>query len=415
MAKVFLVSILTLSYHFLFAQNYFSIDSCESQFKKNNLLLLAQQYNIDASRAAVIQAKIWEQPYFAAEFNALNPQDKKILDVGANGQKGVAVQQLIYMGGKKKREVDFAKSNVAIAALEFEELLRNLKFQLAQNFYNIYFDQQKVKNIDGQIVVLEKLLAAYEIQSDKGNLPLKEVVRLQTLVLGLKNERTTLQKEITRQQQELQLITGSKEIIHPIADEPSIISKFNKPKYLKDSLLVIAAAKNPDYLIALKISESQELFLRWQQSLAKPDITTGLSYDQRGGAFNNQVNLTIGMPLRLWNRNKGNIKMAEAQVGQSNINKEYKLLELQSLVESAWIIWQQQQQQLNSINQSVAQNLETVYQGILANFQKRNITSLEFTDFMESYNQSTIQLNEMKKQLVMAGLQLNYITNTAVL
>lgn len=415
MTKYFLAIILSLPFQFLFAQNDCSIDSCERLFNKNNLLLMAEQYNIAAARAAVIQAKIWEQPYFSAEFNALNPQDKKIFDAGTNGQKGFAVQQLIYLGGKKKKEVDFAKSNVSIAELEFEQLLRNLQFQLAQSFYNIFFDQQKVKNTDGQMLVLQELLEAYEVQSDKGNVPLKEVVRLQMLVLSLKNEKTNLKNEITRQQQQLQLITGSKEMIHPVANESAIISKFSQAKYLKDSLLTIAAAKNPDYLIARKISESQALFLRWQQSLAKPDITTGLSYDQRGGAFNNQVNLTVGIPLQLWNRNKGNIKMAEAQVGQSNLSKEYKLLELQTLIESAWTTWQQQQQQLASIKQSVAQNLETVYEGVLANFQKRNITSLEFTDFMESYSQSTIQLNEMKKQLVMAGLQLNYITNTDVL
>jgi len=39
---------------------------------------------------------------------------------------------------------------------------------------------------------------------------------------------------------------------------------------------------------------------------------------------------------------------------------------------------------------------------------------LEFTDFMESYNQSFIQINELKKSLILSGLNLNFITNKEI-
>ena len=42
-------------------------------------------------------------------------------------------------------------------------------------------------------------------------------------------------------------------------------------------------------------------------------------------------------------------------------------------------------------------NLDTVYQGVYNNFIKRNISLLEFTDFLESYNESMISINNIKK------------------
>ncbi|MNF17884.1 hypothetical protein D3C80_2216560 [compost metagenome] len=48
---------------------------------------------------------------------------------------------------------------------------------------------------------------------------------------------------------------------------------------------------------------------------------------------------------------------------------------------------------------------------MLTNFQKRNVSLLEFTDFMESYNQAIIQLNELKKKVVLAGEELNSTIN----
>jgi cobalt-zinc-cadmium efflux system outer membrane protein len=48
---------------------------------------------------------------------------------------------------------------------------------------------------------------------------------------------------------------------------------------------------------------------------------------------------------------------------------------------------------------------------MLNNFQKRNVSLLEFTDFMESYNQASIQVNELKKKVVLSGEELNSTIN----
>jgi len=397
-----------------YSQKQITLKEAEEQLQKNNLLLVADQYNISASQAAVIQAKIWEQPYLSTEFNAINPQNNRFFDVGGNGQKGLAIQQLIYLGGKKKNEINFAKINVVIAELEFEQLLRNLKFQLQQTFYNVYFDKQKIQSLNTQIAILDTLVKNYSTQANKGNVPLNQVVRLQSLVLDLKNEKNNLAKEIIEEQQNLSLLTGIAEPIEPLVIEAEILFKYQSPLVSKDTILTTVFESNIEYLTALKIAEGQESYLKWQKSLTVPDITTGLSYDQRGGAFQNQVNLTVGIPVPLWNKNKGNIKIAEAQLNQSNVAKEYKKQELKSKLDTYWQQWQQQLEQLNTIDKSTIGNLESVYQGMVSNFQKRNISMLEFTDFMESYNQSFIQLNEIKKSFILSGLKLNYITNKEI-
>ena len=88
-----------------FAQQALSLEDCEKLFVKNNLLLIAEQYNIAAAKAAIIQAKIWQQPYLSGEFNMVNPDAKRAFDVGKNGEMAFAIQQLNYIGGKKKNEV----------------------------------------------------------------------------------------------------------------------------------------------------------------------------------------------------------------------------------------------------------------------------------------------------------------------
>lgn len=412
--KQFTIYLLLLAPILSFGQKSYSIQQCEDLFRKNNLSILAEQYNIDLAKANEIQAKIWDLPYISGEFNAINPQYHNVLDVGKYGQKAFAIQQLIYLGGKKQKEVDFAKANTAIATLQFEQLVRNLKYQLNTDFYNIYFDQKKIKTLDFQIVKLDTLLNSYVVQSDKGNIPLKEVVRLQSLILSLKSDRNSLQKDIVEKIQELNLIIGETDTIVPVVNENEISNKFTIPKILKDSIISQSFQKNPEYLTFVKISESQDLYLKWQKSLAVPDLTAGISYDQRGGAFLNQINFTFGIPIPLWNKNKGNIKAAEVLVNQSAVNLNYKKLELENQIETAWKLWNLQYNQFSSININVYNDLESVYKGIIANFEKRNITLLEFTDFIESYNLSNMQLNEFKKLWILSGIQLNYVSNLEV-
>ncbi len=407
-----LIFFLLITTQTAFSQQNLSLQQCEDKFVKNNLLLLAEQYNLDIAKASVIQAKIWDLPVVSGEINAINPQDKRVLDIGAKGQKAIAVQQLLYLGKKKQNEVEFAKSTIGIAELQFEQLLKNLRFELHQSFYSIYFNQQKITNINKQIASVDTLVKSYAVQAQRGNWPLRDVVRLQSLSFELKNDYMIAQKEINDEQESLKILTSSQENIIPIVEEQALNSYFTKNNLpFTEALLNMALEKNPDYLSFQKIIESNELMIKWQKSLTKPDLTVGASYDQRGGAFGNQVNFTFGIPLNLWNRNKGNIKIAEAELDKSKRLQDQKIVELRSQIANAAQTWQQQRLQYAQITASGAENLEAVYKGILQNFQKQNISLLEFTDFMESYNQSTLLLIEMRKQVILSGETINHIVN----
>lgn len=396
----------------VFAQTALSLDECERLFLKNNLQLLAEQFNIDANKASVIQARIWEQPYISGELNAYNPNNNQSFDIGKQGQKALAVQQLIHIGGKRKNEIALAKTNVHLAELEFEALLKNLKCQLRQHFYTLHFDLQKIKSLNEQVNNVDSLASAYAVQAAKNNVALKDVVRLQSLSLNFKSDLLAIQKEINDEQENLKLLTSFDGTIQPSIDDIYFRNLFNKQlNQNPDALLQIALEKNPEYLSFLTMVESNEIMLRLQKSLSVPDLTLGGAYDQRGGAFNNQTNLTFGIPLPLWNKNKGNIKMAKAQLSQAQLQKDFKVLELKNKITTAYTNWSQQKRQYLTFEANNKDNFFIVYTGILQNFQKRNISLLEFTDFMESYNQSVLVLNEMQKQLALTCEELNRLTN----
>lgn len=393
------------------AQKTVTLQDCESQFLKNNLFLLASQYNIDASKAMTIQARIWDNPMLTAELNAYNPERNQYFDIGKDGQKAFGIEQLIYLGGKKRNEVKLAQTNEQLAELQFNDLLRTLKLQLRKSFYTVYYNTKSIETTDQQLSHIEDLINSYSIQAQKGNIPLKDVVRLQSLYLNFKNERMEVVNNNIEEQGNLRLLLNTTENVVPE------VSKDEFNKYLKTIDFNLKAfqdeaiSNRPDYLAKQKEIDANELNVKWQKSLAVPDLTLGANYDQRSGAFNKEANLTLGIPLPLWNQNKGNIKYAKTILEQSKVEKQNFELQLQTEITTAWNKWDESRKNYSVIKPTVNADFEAVYNGMLTNFQKRNVSLLEFTDFMESYNQATIQVNELKKKLALSGEELNSTIN----
>ncbi len=387
-----------------------SLKECEDAFFKNNLTLLASNYNISMQQALVLQARIWENPYVSAEFNFINPQDKKILAVGSDGQKVFAIQQLIYLGNKKKKEEAVAKSNAKLSALQYEDLLRNLKYELRKSFFSVYYDNYTLEALSSQLSNLDTLISAYTVQAGKGNIPLKDLARLQSLFIKLKNERTELYNSVADELKNLSLITGIDTMITP---GPSIeeVNKYDKKLLINiDSLVNLSLLKRPDFMIALETVNGAQENLKWQKALGVPDLTLGMNYDQNGGAFKNQVNLTLGIPLKIKNANKGNIEMAKANILYTQTEKDQKILELKTEVKSIYFRYKDAISNFSADNFAYRQNLDEINKGVFTNFQKRNISLLEFTDFVESYNESVNEFNRLKKNITLLSEEINLVS-----
>ena len=397
----------------LSAQQQMSLQDCELAFQKNNLQLLAAQYNISMADAEIMQSRIWELPQIEGYVNAINPQDKRIFDIGR--AKGVEIKQLIYLGGKKKNEIQFAKSNKELSQLQFNQLLVDLRSQLRETYFNLVYEQKKQVSIESQLKYMNDLLAAYKVQTDKGNISLKDYVRLQSIVIQLNNDKIEINNNILGFQQKMKVLTGNSESILPNLPKPEeneilISQPFGDLEILKNKAL----ENNADYLYNLKLVDNSKLYAQWQKSLNVPDLNLGAEYDQASGTFNNEVNLKIGIPIPLWKVNKGNVEKAKYAIQQNEKNSEYQKLNLETQVESAYQTWKNQYDQYFELKPLDIENLETVYNGILKNFRNGNISLIEFTDFMESYRQTVLQIYEMKKQIMISAENLNLLVQTKI-
>ncbi|SEW49727.1 outer membrane protein, cobalt-zinc-cadmium efflux system [Chryseobacterium wanjuense] len=398
---------------FMTAQQQMTLLDCEEAFQKNNLQLLAEQYNINMADADILQAKIWELPQLSGQINAYNPEDRKFFDIGH--AKGAQITQLIYMGGKKKNEIAFAKSSKELAQLQFSQLLVDLKAQLHTTYYNLYYEKLKLENTEKQLGYMNDLLAAYKVQAAKGNVSLKDEVRLQSIVIQLNNDKLGINKNIIEFEQNLKILTGITDDIEPQlsdADAKNILAA--QPFGDETELQRKALENNADYQYNLKLIDNSKLYAQWQKSLNVPDLNVGAGWDQNGGTFKNEVNLMVGIPLPLWKSNRGNVDKANFAIQQNQKNADFQKLNLETKVQAAYKTWKNQYDQLTGITLTDLNNMDLVYNGMLKNFRNGNVSLIEFTDFMESYRQTALQIYDMKNEIMQSAEQLNQLVQTKI-
>ncbi|WP_294205095.1 TolC family protein [uncultured Chryseobacterium sp.] len=408
-----IAGLLLIASSLMAAQQQMSLADCEEAFQKNNLQLLAEQYNINMADADILQAKIWDLPQLSGQVNAYNPQGKKLFDAGH--AKGAQVTQLIYMGGKKKNEIAFAKSNKELAQLQFSQLMVDLRTQLRTTYFNLYYEKLKLDNINKQLGYMNDLLSAYRVQTAKGNVSLKDQVRLQSIVIQLNSDKVEINKNILEFEEDLKILTGITDDIDPSLSEAEAKDLLSaQPFGDTEELKKKALENNADYQYYLKLIDNSKLYSQWQKSLNIPDVNVGAGWDQNGGTFKNEVNLLIGIPLPLWKSNRGNVEKAGYAIQQNQKNADFQKLSLETKVQSAYQIWKNQYEQLTGIQSTDLDNLELVYQGMLKNFRSGNISLIEFTDFMDSYRDAVLQVYDMKNNLIQSAEKLNELVQTKI-
>jgi cobalt-zinc-cadmium efflux system outer membrane protein len=385
-----------------------SLHQTDSIFISNNLMLLAARYKVDGTKALIKQAGLWDNPTLSTEWNFYNPQKQQYFDAGPNGQKIIALEQVVSIAGKRNKRVELAKANAQFTEFEFYELMRTLKTELHSSYYAIYFNSLTIDKYSKQLALLGTIIDALQFQNEKGNIPLKEVLRLKAMYYQLNNERTDLVSELLDAEQNLATLLQVNRPFKPMPSQTEF-ARYNMNSLDLQQLLTKAVANRPDLKMSESISKQADINYVLQKRTAYPDLHIGGVYDQAGSYINNYSGITFGFDLPVWNRNQGNVKYAKAISDQYKAELKNKNASVNNEVVATYQKLLQVEQEYKKVDTTFGNSFDGLNEGIISNFQKRNISMIEFTDFFEAYTSSVQQLNKLNEKRIQTYEELNYV------
>lgn len=400
--------LLVLSFHLKAQQaQTITLQQADSLFIVNNFSLLSKKAQIEEAKAFILQERLWDNPTLSTELNLYNPQKKEVLDIGRNGQKIIAIEQLFLLAGKRDKRIRWATLNAQLSEQEFYDLLRTLKYEIRTSFYGLYFSQKTIQLYDEQIARLDQLIAIYEKQQDKGNVSLKEVMRLKALRFQLNHKMIEVKNQIFEHHKNLQTLLGTSDDYLPALTSKDL-QRFSLNSLDETALVAMALEYRPDVQYADHLLKQEEVYLSLQKASAIPDIRIGGVYDQAGSSVPKYTGLTLAMDLPLWNRNQGNIKMAGYRIESQRLMLKEKQLEVRNQIHVSLEKTQNIEEVLQSMEKNFSQQFEQLIEGVHENFRKQNITLVEFVDLIETYHESINELNMLKYERANAYEELNY-------
>jgi len=387
-----------------------TLQAAEDTFLEKNYELLAQRYRVDAGKALVQQTRLWSNPSFSTTWGFGTTDRVQPFYGGNGGQITYDVDQLITLAGKRNKQVQLARLNVAASQSAFYELMRTLRLQLRSSYYQLYFLQETEKVLQEQLSNLQKIVNAYTEADKKGSVAHADVVRLRALLVGITNDYADLKQQELAAQLNLQQLLGSGLQFAPRVDTEELV-RYNMAGHTLAALTDTALANRPDLRMAQQQLQQAQVNYRLQKALAVPDLHVGATYDKNGSYAPNFIGLTLGIDLPFWNRNQGNIRAA---------GNEVKAQE-QSLAQSNNIVITEVQQALEKIRladqryraldfRSFSQEYDRLIAEVALNFRKGNISLLQFIDYFNSYSDNVKNINKLLLDRITAYEELNFVT-----
>ena len=399
-----------------------TFQEAEDRFMKGSFLLLAQKYNVDVAKAFVRQAGLFNNPIVYYEQSLHNRYSGKYFptqlgtfgDGRTQGEFIVQSNWLFSIAGKRSKTVRVAQGQADIAQYQFDDLVRTLLFALRGDFYQVYYGQQSVKLIDEEINSVKDIVAGFEDQYKKQNISLRDLTRIRALLLSLQNDRMAAYQDLQNNLTEFSILIGDKDtsIWNPVLDEAAAEAKYPMPKVVLAQLIEKAFSSRPDLKAAVAGVATAEANIKLQKAIAVPDIMAQEMYDRNGSYIPNYWAGGIQMAIPVFNRNQGNIQAAKSQLEGSRQLLQQTQTNVQNNVMTSYQKIIETEKVYQSLSVDAGKDFGLVLSGARTNFEKKNLSLLEFVDLFESYKDFMIQFNTVKSNRYTYFEELNFNVGT---
>ena len=334
-----------------------SIETLENIARGHNPTLAQAAQQIEALRGKYVQKGLYPNP-------VIGYLGEEIGDDGQGGQQGGYVGQEIITAGKLRLNRAVVSHEIAIAQRQWEIQSLRVLNDVRASAYEVIAAQRMVDLNQQLLHIGEQGLRAAEQLFQA-----KEVSRVDVLQARIEANSARLQLENARNDyraawQRMTAVVGVPDMqMSPLDD---VLEAQLPVQSWGDSLVQLNSA-SPELAQACAQVERAKCFLARQQAerVANFDLEAGVQYDN--ATQDNIASIRIAAPLKIFNRNQGNIRKAEAELTAACQNVRRVELSLQNRLATVFRQYMNAKQQVdlyrNQILPDARKSLDLVQQG----------------------------------------------------
>ncbi|MHC5309302.1 TolC family protein [Myroides sp. LJL116] len=397
---------------------YLSKQQIEAMFMEQNIDLLAQRLEISQAQAQVIQSKLWPNPTFEiSEVNLWKTTDIETQPIiwgnwGQAQQISMHLEQQIQTAGKRRKNIELQRLTVEQKEQEFSAILAQSKLDLRTLLTELQSTQEQIKLYKEQIQYTKTLLQGFKKQLDLGNISQVDYIRLQAAQLQFQKQYTELCSDEQESLKELKNFLNIGQDIHLYISDALELPTFQVSELFLEDWIIKAQENRAD----VQIQKNQELQSLKQLEIFKaqntPDITLGVDYDRGGNIMRNFVGFGVSFDLPVFDRNKGNIAEAKLEIQKNTLQKQQVQNSIANDIVQAYKNYNKSLELLLEMDKDYEPELDRLMVVYQENFKNKNVSLIQYLDFIEAYLDNKSLILDTKKQIVDQFETLQYSIGT---
>jgi outer membrane protein, heavy metal efflux system len=305
--------------------NRVSVDDAVQFALKQNPTLMAQQASLLSAKAGETTAALRPNPTMELRAEQLRPGQSQDI-----AQYTVSLGQPIELGGKRQRRVDSARAATQVATYQLDDARRQVVLLVKSAFAGALIAREQLALAEANLKTLDDTERIQRLRAEKGDISELELLRIQVQRFTFARDAADARQALASAKIALRTAAGTVNI----ADDFEIVGDLDfKEVPLDRPLLVRRALDNrPDLRAAEADRERARADHRLARANAWWDITPQIEYQRIGP--DDTIGFGISFPLRIFDRNQGEIARTQAEITRVDAVREATALQVMAALDT---------------------------------------------------------------------------------
>ncbi len=390
-----------------------ALDAVVREVLENNPELKLYEAEIAAAQGGRKTAGLWANPEISGSIGQKRAwnEENELTGKGRAGELSVT-QQFEWPGRIGLRKA-IADRDIELATLGLEQFRALIAARAKIAAYELFAAREKAV---ATREVADHLLALREVLIQRGQAgltPLLETRVIEAMELNLQRKAGEALLAAQAALFDLNQLRGAA----PDADfsMSQMNVAFQPLKKSRDSLVTLA--RSNDFSVRLRALELARQGFR--VDLAKnerfPAVSAGPSIsEERAGDRERVIGVAVSLPLPLWNRNQGNIDVAQAQQGQAETSLDVAQREAERRVIESAVIYETKLKEMASWQPDSIQHFREAAELADRHYRLGAVPVSTYLELQTQYLETIGGLLDTKKEALQAATQLELLTATAL-
>ncbi|MEZ5351329.1 MAG: TolC family protein [Bryobacteraceae bacterium] len=365
-----------------------SLDQATHEAIANNLDLAAERLNISVAEASEITARLRPNPVLTVAGQTLN-----LLGAAYNPNTPLGPNQLnlhtdfpFERGHKREERIALAREEKTLAELGVREIMRQVVFGVQTAFVDVQEARERLNLAMENLRSLEGVVAVNEARFRSGDLAQVELERSRVAALQYRTAVQQAQLQVDQAKTRLQLLIGRKQTTPGFEVQSEI--RRDEVATTESEIAKLALARRPDLLLSQRTQARSQADLRLQLANGVTDYTIGAEYTRQSawGVSGSSVGVYFSVPLRVYNRNQGEIARAQREIALAKARSEATVVSIQSEVQRAWRQYTVSKELLASVERGMLAKAKSVRDTTEYSYRRGEASLVEFLDAQRAFN-----------------------------